>query len=387
MHLIESQSLCAGATISTPSIAVDFIPVDPCQYITIQPFTKPAKTYDYWVEVLDMVLPYLDEKNIKVIQVGGPNEAPLDDCIHYQGGASLPQTAYIIKNSLLHVGVDSWCAHAAGVFNVPIVCVYSNNKVNNVRPYWGNKDKQELITCVKEGELPSYAVEEYPKSINTIKPEVIAEKILKLLNIPYKLLPTSLHFGDTYNSRFIEWIPSSVCDNSQFGVESMVARCDNYLDEAVLAHQLKICKLNIITNKRIDLQILRTYKEKIIEFIYIITKDNNDFEYVAAIQEIGIPVRLVSDLPEDEVSKYKFNYCDIGVIHIKKRPSLSDILAQKQNKLLFKCNKSIYKDGKLYSSLAHMNADIPLVNQRDSFEVIDDDYFTRDLGFFYIYTI
>ena len=55
MHLVEQYALACGAKIDKPYIYEKFAPLPFNNYITFSPFSKPAKNYDYWREVLFML--------------------------------------------------------------------------------------------------------------------------------------------------------------------------------------------------------------------------------------------------------------------------------------------------------------------------------------------
>lgn len=374
MHLVQTQSLNAGVPIGKPSLPLDYIPFPFDKYITIQPFTKPSKTYDYWQDVIDIVSPYLENAGIKIVQIGGPNEIALNKCISYQGNATIPQSNYLINSSLLHVGVDSWAAHAAGVLGKKIICLYSNNKVNNVKPFWGDDEDHILIDCVPSGQNPSYAYEEREKIINSVMPEEVAGHILNLLNIEYNSFDKTINIGPLYNHRFVEWIPVKNVNNQQIGVEALIARVDFNYDLSVLENQLKICKLNIIIDKEIPLELLKRHRNNISEFIYLITHNNNP-EFAFSVQKLGINVKLMSYLSESEIQQYKLKYCDIGIIHTKEPKIITGASR-------FKTNKVITDGINFYPSFEHFKRKIPLagINQ-----VFDTNLFWRESEFFYFY--
>ena len=59
MHLIEQYALSCGAKINKPYIREKYFPIPANNYITFSPQSKPSKNYDYWKEVLSMIVPPL----------------------------------------------------------------------------------------------------------------------------------------------------------------------------------------------------------------------------------------------------------------------------------------------------------------------------------------
>jgi ADP-heptose:LPS heptosyltransferase len=168
MHLIETYALTCGAKINKPYIYEKYIPLPLNEYIVLQPHSKPSKTYDLWQEVIDILFPILNKVGISIVQIGGQNENAYRGVVNLSGKVDVNQSAYIIRNAKLFLGVDSFGAHLASHFDIPIVSLYSNNNIPNVRPYFGSKEKQVLLEPERNTLKPTYSLEENPKSINRI---------------------------------------------------------------------------------------------------------------------------------------------------------------------------------------------------------------------------
>ena len=249
MHLLTRYGLSTGVKIGKPFILNKFFPIADFQYITFHPFSKyQSKCYDYWQDVLDIIFPYLNKKNIKIIQIGAKGEQLLRGIYNTVGQTSIPQCSYIISHALLHLGADSFATHIASGSNKKIVAIYSNNFANAVRPYWTKNEDCVLIEPDRKESKPSFSAEEHPKSINSIKPEDIAKGVLKLLEIELDYPYLTFNFGANYHNKFIENIPNQVINPSGFGIDSIVIRMDFYFDETCLEEQLKISKCCIVTN-------------------------------------------------------------------------------------------------------------------------------------------
>jgi len=193
VHLLSRYSLSCGVKPGNPFIIDKYYPLPFNKYITFQPFSRQSKSFDFWQEVLDLILPVLNKENIKIVQIGGINEKPFLGCYHTQGGTSIAQAAFLIKHSLFHFGTDSFGVHLASAFKKKIVALYSNNYPSCVGPYWSDSSDVILLEPDRnKNKKPSFALEENPKSINLIKPEKIAESICKLLNLKFKIEYKSL---------------------------------------------------------------------------------------------------------------------------------------------------------------------------------------------------
>ena len=77
---------------------------------------------------------------------------------------------------MLHIGADSFATHIASGFKKKIVCIYSNNYAQAVRPYFGDSNQHVLIEPDRTERKPSFSAEENPKSINEIPPSIVTGK-------------------------------------------------------------------------------------------------------------------------------------------------------------------------------------------------------------------
>jgi len=323
MHLIERYATSCGVKIDKPYIYDTYFPLTVDKYISFQPFSKyPSKNYDYWDEVVSIISPYLQQNNIHLVHIGAKDDKAVINTINLCGQTKISQAAYIIKNAIMHVGADSFAAHIASGYEKKIVALYSNNNINNVKPYW-TKEEDMILLSPQINKKPQYSVNEVPKSINNIKPELIAESILKLLNIKYSNLPKTIHIGDEYTNKTLEIIPDKPLNPAQINIENIVVRMDYAFNEQVLEFYLQHKKCIIFTNKPINEQLIKKYKSNILQLIYIID-ENNDPCFAKVLKNNAINTNYISYLPEEELNKYKLNYMDYGLI-IKRNDPVNNI--------------------------------------------------------------
>ncbi len=387
MHLLYSQSLNLGQPIGIPELPEDFYALDTTEkFITFQPFSKPSKSYSYWNEVLSFLLPVLNNLNIRLIQIGAANEPGFAGCVHLQGKTSLAQTNYLIKRAALHFGADSFGMHCAGIFNTPCLGLYSNNYVANVQPFFGDKSKQIFLDCLKDNEKPSFSYEEQPKKIDRIKPEVIFNSICKLLNLDIRSTLNTLYFGYLFLLPVLESLADQVYDPKVFGVEALTLRLDKNFNPDILIHQIQVCPINIVTNKEIDINLLRSIAPRIQQIFYILEKDNSP-GFVKALQNSGIKFQLISMMSEEEVNEIKLNYCDYGIINRRRVLDPQDLAELKdidKKELLFKTNKYIIFNKILYPSFGHLNQKLGITNPNERiYPIIDSPEFWLDWEHYY----
>jgi hypothetical protein len=380
MHLLERYASSCGVKIGKPYIYDSYFPVTSEKFITFQPFSKPAKNYDYWQEVVDIILPYLKQNNIDIIQIGAKEDRPINGTISVSGQTTISQAAFLIKKSIMHLGADSFAVHIASGFNKKIVALYSNNNVENVKPYWSDEKDICLISPIFRTLKPSYSLGENPKNINNIKPEEIAISILNLLNIKHNINQKTIYFGPDYNNKTLEIIPDKPIDPKSIPIENPIIRMDYFFNEQVLAFYLQFKKCIIFTDKEIDPNLIRQFKSNISQVVYFIDENNNP-EFVKFLKNNGIEFTLISFLKEEELNKYKLNYMDYGLIHLKQKPT-KDLIKLKElpNNLYYKSSTI------LISSEGQFTSKFDWINKNKN-KVIDNIEFWKEVDNFYIFSI
>jgi hypothetical protein len=352
MHLIESYATSSGLKIGKPFILESYFPLPFEKYISFQPFSKyPAKDYDYWQEVINLILPHLKEQNIQIVQIGGEKEKVLQNTYNTVGQTNIRQAAYIIKNSIMHVGTDSFAAHIASGFGKKIVALYSNNNINNVKPYWTKEEDMILLSPEIQGK-PSYAAQENPKSINNIKPEKIAQAILNLLKIKNNLNALeTVYIGKMFNNKLFHIVPDHVVQRSNT-IDHCIYRMDLLFNENNLRNQLKIMPCIIATDRPIDINILLENKAHIIG-VNCFMQDTTNLEFVKQLKNTNIKYQLYSYLPNEELNQYKLDYLDYGIIakvNLKHTKVEEIINKSKSNSLYYKSNNLILSKGNVFLS-------------------------------------
>jgi len=378
MHLCESYSLQAGQYISKPFIAEEFFPLPVEKYITIHPQTKPSKTYDHWNEVIDILEPILKANNLTLVQIGAKGDTILPRCYHVQGETTLNQCAYLVKNAVLHLSADTFSAHLAGHYNIPLVALYSNNYVHNVRPYFGDKSKQILLEPDRTNSKPSFAYEENPKTINTIKPELIAASVCKLLDIPFNFEYQTLSFGRSYGGLLVEIVPNAPIDVKSMNLNNAIMRMDLVFNEQTLIQQMSNSKVIIYTNKPISKDIITKFRTQIDEVIYIVD-DVQDTEFIEFLRDNIVRYGLISFCKdEDKMNDLKLKYMDLGLIH-KQEPQV----VESKDNLYYKTTRFLFNGQKVYPCTAAFLADKPIPSlQSEICPIIDNEEFWKESGYF-----
>lgn len=349
MHILEQYALNCGLKINKPYIYEKFFPIPYEKYITFNPFGKfESRKYSYWQEVINLIYPILQKENIHIIQIGAQNEPGYNQCYHLMGQTNFNQTAYIINNSLLHFGVDSFPIHIASYFDKKIVSLYCNMYSSQSKPYWSNEKNIKLIQADLNGNKPSYASEENPKTIDNIKPEKIANEILNLLNINTNINHETVFIGQRYGQILLECIPSIIIPNNAFPNTFLNIRFD-YIDK--IEEKDYICTLNnlnirncsIITDKPLDIEKFIQLKDKISVIFYDVTFNNIDLDFVNKAKFFGIKIDFIFN---------KLKNKDEAILNSKKLelieyPELINIIENKEKPIDRIKTSSFYKSKKI----------------------------------------
>lgn len=389
MRLLDTYSLYCGAKIDKPFIYESYFPLPFTKYVTFQAETPyNSRNYAYWQDVLDMIIPVLAKAGIMVIQLGLPKEAGYQRLIDIRGKTNLHQLAYLMRRSMLHFGPDSFGVHLASHFDIPIVSLYSISMPEVAGPHFGDKSKHVLFKAYERvgNKKPSYSPKESPKSINTIKPEEIANAIFKLLGIDYVVPFETIMMGTRYSNLIVrELVPNSLHIMPQ-REQPIELRTDIFYDEAILAHHLNYWqKAVIITNKPIPITLLRNFKPHIAMVAYHLP-ENDSAEFANEVVLAGIPLVLLSRLSPELIQKKKIKYYEFGVINqiVEPDSKIIENLRKDLGQLYYRSCKLVASNGQIFGSHTDREANLPLSNDFEYHKVIDSPNFWQDLDFYTI---
>ena len=164
-------------------------------------------------------------------------------------------------------------------------------------------------------------------------------------------------------------------------------------------------KVNLVTKAPIDLRLLAHFKAQIQTLSFEVSEDT-PLDYVYALKKTLQGLTFFSRTADlDQLSRIRFKFFDVvNVQHLphKARADLEREAAEYTNRpvedvkneidnalksgnLKFKTQKFVLNKGKIYLSLAHAAADVPMEGDNRNGVVIDSPEFFRDLNHFMIY--
>jgi len=382
MHLIEQYALSCGVKIDTPHIEPLFFPVPHDKYITLHASSgMESKNYDYFEDVILMIEPYLRKMGIKIIQIGGKDDKGIPGCTNFHGKTSIRQTAYLIKNSLLHFGNDSFSTHIASGYNKKIVCLYSILYKECCGPYWGDKNNQILIESDRKKLKPSFSSKELPKTVNLIKPEEIALGVLNLLKIKNDLDKIeTIHTGVEYHKSSISVVPNHIMPSSFAEGQAVNIWGNECFDEENIVKWAYDRKCNIFLDKPMQIKYLNIIKDNINYINYYVSEEDNE-NYFRLLERSNIKFNLISK-DKKNINNIRVKFFDWNIL-LQQPKTKKDL--DKSEKLCdnsrYKCSMKIVSGGQIYNSKAAWKYDKPGNHN----EIIDCEEFWEDLNIIKIY--
>lgn len=381
MHLLEQYALSCGLKIGKPFLYENFFPLPNKKYITLQKEADfPARQYKYWQLVVDLLYPILEKNNISIIQISSPKDTALKKVINTNGATSIPQAHYVIRNSELHLGIDSFGVHLASGLNKKIVALYSDTRPQNSGPYWSDRKDCILIESPKENKKPSYAFDENPKTIDDIKPELVANSVLKLLDIEERIDLETVFIGENFNlETYFGFLPDQVILSDKIIPD---IRMDLKFDEKGLCNQLAQQKSTITTNKAISRETILNFKDKIARVIYLV-EENDDPSFPKFLFDNGAPFICVSELSQEKLDSKKINYYKF--CHLRKttqglkEKEIADYIRKSSENLKFKTNYIISSEKNNFPSHHHLLDNKKCEDIFSFFDIEKSDLFLNDL--------
>ncbi len=385
MNFIENLSLHSGLRRSTPLINPAFFPVVAEKYITFHTEDHQSKQWDHLQEFINLIKPYLDKEGIEIIELGWNKEAISN--INLSAKNLDPKNcAYILEKSMLHVGVENFITQLSSFYDIPCVSLYSNTSPDVFSPSWGDmkKYRQWCIEPCRDKFKPSYSGNENPKSINTIPAEKVAAKCLDILGIPHDLSRVSiLHIGEGFHATCLEVVPDFIPSPEFFPRSVVNIRMDYYFDEAQIPHFANNRKVSIISDKPVNIGLLRQLSPSI-QALFFKIDENFDEEYISQVKSLARPLSLILSQGADPSStKYKFFDMKVETESKKTKKDL-DIADKICDTTRYKSSKMIFSKNKQYSSKAAFQKGIPTTDDQ---KIIDDPVFWEESQYMKLYNI
>lgn len=391
MNSLQSFSLSLNLPIGTPELQRDYFPldIDLSKAIiilnTFEDAKKQSRVYDYIQDVIDFSSNELAQNGYFFFQPLTGKE------INYRCKNSIynltpNQIAHLIDNCALVLCSDSMYSHVANEAGKKTICLFGPSSVVGHSP----KFNPELFFPIRESDSPpSYRSVESSKSVNKNKVESIIGKIYSVLALSNKSTVKTIHIGNNYPVNFIELVPDSVINPENFKDKILTVRMDYLFNEDILAEILSSRRCNIISEKPINLDLIKKYKTSIINFNLAISCDT-DIKYVKDLLKIGIKTIFFSYEDKVNLQKTRMKFFDLTLVESFEKPSRVKSVEEKiSENTVFRTNNFLLSDGKIFTSFGKWKKgeSIPSFGQNICKFDIDDESIWETLEFCFIFDL
>jgi hypothetical protein len=301
MHLIERYSLACGAKINKPEMLNHFFPISWEKYICVSSSKQEdPKNYSFWDIVFGICSSAFEKNNIKIVQVGDQNDTKIPSNLDLRGKTNSRQNAFILKNAKIFVGVDGFHSHLSSFYGTPSVSLYPFSFVECSKPYWGPSFP---ISAEREDILPPFSHTENPRSVDQIKPEIVAAKILEALEIKGEITFKTIYAGVRCKDECIDIIPKK---NSLVRDPRINIRMDKFFSEKNLYSILSRNACEVTTDKSFSLD--NPFAVNISTVNYVC--NTFDIEFIAKLKKLAIKTNLLCSSKENLAQERKklFDY-------------------------------------------------------------------------------
>jgi len=375
-HLLEEYAKNLGVKISLPVVKDHFFPLIADKYITLSNDDNvESKHYPYYDIVLNLLKPFLQRENIKVVQLGGKAKIEgVDSAL----ALSFKQQSYILSRSLLHVGSDNVLNHVASAKQIPTLNIFGNTFPEINRPVFSRASFNINLTPQWD-KKPCFNNIDPKKQIATIEPEKIASTVLDLLNINIeKISFRTLHVGDKFKHQIVEVVPTIFSPLTLPPNLVPSLRADYGLKEDAFLRFCRSYKVSVYANQLLQPHGLQTIANNI-QTLFIFVDANWDTipdNYFNILKNLNIDYALLVKEEEDlPLIRNKYFDVPVNLYYPPKEPP-----CKVSGGARFLSEKRLIEDGKEYLSYAHWKKGLDRNNT-----VIDTPEYWRESDHFYIY--
>lgn len=318
MTIADTYSNYLGVQITEPDFPSTFYPLPDTKYLLIHTGSfSNSRVYDYYNKVIELIQFNLNLNDYTVVQIGEPPQKDkhgdyqvfATSYLDLRGKLSLRQQTFLIENCESLLCNESLYSNIAAVKGKKVIVLYGP------APSVSSRSAFSMYECAMESGPPySYLGDENPKSINSIKPEDVAEKVSSFLGLGWKKNVKTIQINDQFLSPSIDFIPDFPIQPGSPG--KFLCRFDLSNNVQALGHFYSLYTAPLYTADPIDERFLMQFKEKISQVFYsldgVYSKD-----FVIALHKMGFKYTLLTDKEGDELAKLKWELFDYNGIASK----------------------------------------------------------------------
>jgi len=347
MNVLEKYATNCGVKIKEPHISTSYFPLREDPYIILDNRSKfESNCYDLFGDVMPYIKPVLEREGISIYSFENNVKDNIEGAQPFVA-LFKKQESYLIKHSRLVVGCDNVTNYFASGLGVPSIGLYAAYPSRCTEPIWS--ENHTSLESHRDSNLPAYGLGENPKTVNFIEPEKIADNIFKMLGLEDRVEHKTFFIGDLYPVKVVEVIPDFVPPSGFMEQRALNLRMDYNFDEQILIHWLQNRKINLLSHKPVNLNLLKYFKKNVVQLTVNINK-NFTTQYLTDVKNIGINVEVFCE-KEDELADYRFKFFDFDVNEnmFKSKDDLKEEMSNLNDSTKFLSGKILLSKGKRYS--------------------------------------
>lgn len=380
MNLLKSFSMTSNVNPSKSFIYDKFYPLDFDNYIVLDTQALDARIhYSFWFRVIELIEPFFSKEGVKIVHFVEDKNYHFNHT-YINNSVSLNEKVYILKRAKFFCGSSKLYSLICSENNVNQCFIKTDYSLDNTL---ASEDQ-----TIHSSKISKNFVNPTGAAINGIRPEAIAQKIIKLFFKKDVQFENTLSVGRMFSPRTLELIPNCSFSLPSGQVDEIVVRMDEFFSEFHLEKQLNLEKVSIVTNKSINKNILIKYRSQI-KKIYFKVEKNSSNDFVKELEYLKFNYEIISNLSENDLNKEKIKYINHKKVNKLASLDMKFLDGLDLSKVCFKSNKIFIKNEKSYPSRWHakMNLHCPDV-RAESFALpaVIDESFREDADYFYFLT-
>lgn len=382
MKLIDSFSTTTQLIPKNGYIYEKYYPLPFDNYIVLNTQNEDLNSnYIFWNRVIQLITPTLEEKKLKVIQFVEDKKFNFDHFV-IDKNVSIFEKAYILKRAKFFCGSSKLYSLICSEYGVKQCLLKYDYSIDNCLA----SDSETIESNFKRKAFVNPA----GNNINNIRPEEIARRILFQIDSNNDInFDNTICIGKVYSVISIDLIPDcSFKIGNQNSNNEVLVRMDYLFSEENLEAQLINMPCSIATNKKIKKEILIKYKNRIKKIFFKVEK-NSDPSFLNDLEDIELNYDIITSLSDDDLKLEKGKYLNYKKINRLSLVDLSFLDNLDKEKIYFRTNKIIIKNGTTFGSRWHLKNNIPCKDVRNtSFAIptVIDDSFREEADNFYFLT-
>ena len=132
-----------------------------------------------------------------------------------------------------------------------------------------------------------------------------------MLGLNDRVNHSTFYMGDLYSTKVVEVIPDFQPKQGFMEGRALNLRMDYHFDEQNLIHWLQNRKINLLTEKPINLNLLKYFKNILVQLTVNIN-DSFTTEYLTDVKNIGINVEVFCEEEDKKTASRRFRCYNYG---------------------------------------------------------------------------